>query len=404
LSHFEKICFACHAVVEDPAAFVCQKCGGVLGFRYDYSQVNWDDRFANSMWRYWRLLPISDPNKFVTLGEGGTPLLRSRLFSEQNVYLKDECRNPTGSHKDRALAVAINHAKVLGAPVSYVVSTGSTGISNAAFAARAGIESVAIMTMGTPAERAYPMFALGSHILEVDEEIDVLVDEVIRICRDRRLYLSSTSRGSNPYQSEGNKTVAFEVVESLGRAPDWMVIPVGGGGTISGIWRGFKDLYELKKIVSLPRLVGVVPRHYNALEVAFEQKLSSWDFVLELPYHNLPASMLVKLAHAYPPDGMEALLAVRESGGFFASVTDEEALEGLARIGQQEGLYVEASTSALLPVLDRMIASGNFEKNQTLVALMCGSGFRETFATKERVPLTKRTMNIEQLRTMLGQP
>ena len=403
MSHFEKRCLACHVVVADPAAFVCQQCGGVLGFRYDYSRIEWDDRFANSMWRYWRLLPIRDPNKLITLEEGRTPLLQTRLFSGQNVYLKDECRNPTGSHKDRALSVAVNHANVLGARTSFVVSTGSTGISNAAFSARAGIRSAVIMAVGTPSERIYPMFALGSHILEVNEEIDVLIDEVIRICRERKLYLSSTSRSSNPYQSEGNKTIAFEILESLGRAPDWMVIPVGGGGTIAGIWRGFKDLYELKKISSLPRLVGVVPRHYNALEAAFEQNLSDWDSISKMPYHDLPSSILVKLAHAYPPDGTEALDAVRESAGFFTSVTDEDAVESVGRIGCSTGLYVEPSTGALLPVIDKMVASGRLEKKQSLVALMCGSGFRETFVTKERVPLKKQTLNIEQLHAMLSQ-
>jgi len=355
------------------------------------------------MWRYWRLLPIRDPNKLITLEEGRTPLLQTRLFSGQNVYLKDECRNPTGSHKDRALSVAVNHANVLGARTSFVVSTGSTGISNAAFSARAGIRSAVIMAVGTPSERIYPMFALGSHILEVNEEIDVLIDEVIRICRERKLYLSSTSRSSNPYQSEGNKTIAFEILESLGRAPDWMVIPVGGGGTIAGIWRGFKDLYELKKISSLPRLVGVVPRHYNALEAAFEQNLSDWDSISKMPYHDLPSSILVKLAHAYPPDGTEALDAVRESAGFFTSVTDEDAVESVGRIGCSTGLYVEPSTGALLPVIDKMVASGRLEKKQSLVALMCGSGFRETFVTKERVPLKKQTLNIEQLHAMLSQ-
>lgn len=209
MSHFHKICLDCKAVMEDPAAFHCSTCGGLLGFRYDYTNVVWDDRFGDSMWRYWRLLPIRDPDQVMTLGEGRTPLLRSRLYKGHNVYLKDECRNPTGSHKDRPLAVAINHAKMLGATVSFVVSSGSTGIANAALAARAGIKSVVIMTAGTPVERVYPMFALGSEIIEVNSKIDTLVDELIKICRKKGLYLSSTSRASNPYQSEGSKTIAY---------------------------------------------------------------------------------------------------------------------------------------------------------------------------------------------------
>lgn len=391
------MCLVCDAVVQNEADFACPRCRGDLGFRYDFSSIDWDERFGNTMWRYWRLLPIHDPNQVVTLGEGGTPLLRSRLFSDHNVYLKDECRNPTGSHKDRALAVAITHAKTLAASVSYVVSTGSTGLSNAALASRAGLRSVVIMTKGTPVDRIYPMFALGSEIVEVAGEIDTLVDEVIKICREKRLYLSSTSRRSNPYQSEGNKTIAFEIVEKLKQAPDWMVVTVGGGGTIAGVWRGFKDLYRLKKIASLPRLVGVVPRAYNALQVAFDRNISTWNSVLELPYHNLVPSILVKLAHAYPPDGLEAIHAVRESGGFFASVTDEEALRAIARIGREEGLYVEASTSASVPVIDQMIASDKLKKDQSLVVLVCGSGFRETSATLAGLPLKKRTVTIAEL-------
>lgn len=181
-----------------------------------------------------------------------------------------------------------------------------------------------------------------------------------------------------------------------------MVVPVGGGGTISGIWHGFKDLYALHKISSLPRLAGVISKHYNILEVAFEREFSGWDQVLALPFHNLPPSILVKLAHAYPPDGMEALQAVRESGGFFASVSDEQALEGLARVGQHEGLYVEVSSAACIPVIERMIGSGRLKADETLIALMSGSGFRETFAAMERPPLIKQTVAIEQLGVTLG--
>jgi threonine synthase len=141
----------------------------------------------------------------------------SRTFGGHRVFLKDETRNPTGSHKDRPLSVAVNYARSLGAPASFVVSTGSTGISNAAFAARAGLRSIVIMPSGTPDERVYPMFALGSEIVQVEGAIDDVIDDVIRLCRASGLYLSSTSRSSNPYQAEGCKTIAYELHEQLGR-------------------------------------------------------------------------------------------------------------------------------------------------------------------------------------------
>jgi threonine synthase len=181
-----------------------------------------------------------------------------------------------------------------------------------------------------------------------------------------------------------------------------MVVTVGGGGTISGIWRGFKDLEALGKIDALPRLVGVVPNDYNALKIAFERGLASWNEVLTLPFHDLPPSILVKLAHAYPPDGMDALEAVRESGGFFAAVSDEQALSALVRVGRRDGLYVEASTSACMPVIDEMIGEGTVKTDETLVALMCGSGFRETFVTRDRIPLGKDTVTMDELATSLA--
>ncbi len=405
MAHYQVICLNCQAVQDEAAmtgpAVGCARCGGPLGFRYDYQDVRWDGRFGRTMWRYWRLLPVPEPTHLVTLGEGGTPLLPSRMLTRARVYLKDETRNPTGSHKDRPLSVAINHARRMGATASFVVSTGSTGISNAALAARAGLKSVVLMTQGTPAARVYPMYALGSQVVEVQGAIDDVIEQVIQLCRRHGLYLSSTSRASNPYQAEGNKTIAYELVEELGRAPDWVVVPVGGGGTLAGLLRGFQDLQRLGHVERLPRLVGVVPRDYNALEVAFQRGLTRWEEVLALPYHECPPSILVKLAHSYPPDGMEALEAVRACGGLFLSVTDEEALAAQEACGRQEGLYVEPSTGAALAGAARLLQGGGVRPEETVVVLVSGSGFRENFVTMERRPLEKRTITVQELETVL---
>jgi len=401
MNHFQTFCLNCETLQNDPAAFHCTVCGGPIDFRYRYDTVSWDNRFRDNMWRYWRLLPVADPDQIVTLNEGGTPLLPSHAYGNYQAYLKDETRNPTGSHKDRPLSVAINHGRAIGADLSVVVSTGSTGISNAALAARAGMRSVVVMTEGTPAERLYPMFALGSTLVEVRGDIDRLVDQVITICRQQGLYLSSTSRSSNPFQSEGNKTIAYEIVEDLGRAPDWMVVPAGGGGTIAGIWRGFCDLQALDKISSMPKMIGVVPKDYNALEVAFGRCLERQEEFLALPYQNPPPSILVKLAHRYPPDGMEALRAVRAAQGFFLSVTDEEAMMAQQEVGRKEGLYVEPSTGACLAGATKLLASGRVHPQDIVVVLVSGSGFRETFVTMERRPFVKHSTTTEELAAIL---
>ena len=380
----------------------CGVCAGPLGFQYSYDDVTWDDRFAGTMWRYWPMLPVDGPDGAVTLDEGGTPLLPARNFEGQRVYLKDETRNPTGSHKDRSLSVAITHAKAVGADVSVIVSTGSAGISNAALAARAGMRSAVVMTEGTPPERLYPMYGLGAVLLEVKAQIDPIVEGVISICREQGLYLSTTSRNSNPYQCEGNKTIAYEIVEELGRAPDWVVVPVGGGGTVSGIWRGFRDCQALGLIDTLPGMIGVVPRDYNALEVAVERGLEQWEEVLSLNYDDRPTSILVKLAHSYPPDGLEALETIRSSNGFFISVTDEEALSAQEACGRKEGLFVEPSTGACLAGTTRLMNSGRVGPEDVVVAIVSGSGYRETACTMVERPLATQAIGIEELSATLS--
>ena len=404
MSHYRPLCSDCQAFEEDPAALVCSACGGYLEFHYDYAAAVWDGRFKGNMWRYWPLLPVPDPERIATLGEGGTPLLHTRSYAGfDRVYVKDETRNPTGSHKDRSLSVGINHARAVGARASIVLSTGSAGISNAALAARAGMGSVVVMSAGTPPQRLYPMYALGAVLVEVEGEVDVIVERVTSACREQGLYPNTTTRSANPYQSEGNKTVAYEIVEDLGHAPEWVVVPVGGGGTIAGIWRGFKDLELMGGIPALPRMIGVVPRDYNGLETAFERGLEKREDLLALPFHDPPPSILVKLAHPYPPDGVDALRAVRASRGFFLSVSDAEALEAQSRIGRSEGLYVEPSSGASLAGLTKLLESGRIERRETVVAVVSGSGYRETFLTMEQRPLQKKLATLEELPAVLAQ-
>ena len=401
MSHYETYCLNCGEVQLDPYPFVCAVCGGLLGFRYDDASVRWDERFARSMWRYWRLLPVGNIDDLVHLDEGGTPLLPSRTFADARVWLKDETRNPTGSHKDRPLSVAVNNARAIGAPTSFVVSTGSTGISNAAFAARAGLRSVVIMPTGTPDERVYPMFALGSDIVRIEGAIDEVIDDVIRLCRSAGLYLSSTSHSSNPYQAEGCKTIAYELQEQLGSVPEWIVVPVGGGGTLSAIWRGYQDLLRLGHISQTPKMVGVLPEHYNALEVAFVRGFTDWESVLDLPYDNPPPSILVKLAHSYPPDGMEAIEAVRASGGHFIPVSDVESLAAQTELAHGDGLYVEPSTGACVAGVKKLLSGSLVRGDDTIIALISGSGFRETFVTAEMRPLRSQVVAADQLGEVL---
>jgi threonine synthase len=267
------------------------------------------------------------------------------------------------------------------------------------------MRSVIVVASGAPAARIYPVHALGATLLEADGQVDEVIERVEDAARQRGFYVSSTCRTSNPYQAEATKTIAYEIVEELGRAPDWMVVPIGGGGTVAGIWRGFLDLRELGRISSLPRLLGVVASDYNAIEVGYrlgaETRGSPWSFIPE--GHRPPPTILVKIAHVYPPDGVEALQAVRASDGIVVSVGDEDALTAQLELGRREGLYVEPSSAAVLPALERAVEAADVEADETVVVMLSGSGFRETFVSMERRPLQARPVPLAELAETLAE-
>ena len=394
-------CLLCGAAQGDAAAIACAVCAGPLGFAYTGDAAP-DPAAGSTMWRHWRLLPVRRREDAVTLGEGGTPLLPSNLERRVRLCWKDETRNPTGSHKDRALALALSHARQVGAALSLVVSAGSTGLSNAAYAARAGLPSVTLIPQGAPAARLYPLAVYGSRLIEVAGGIDELIAAARLLAGRRGIYVASTTRASNPVQSEAAKTIAHEIVEQLGDAPDWMLVPVGGGGTVAGLWRGFQEASRLGRTTRLPRLAGVVPRAYDALATSLRAGIAEAAAFAALPYRDDVPTLLIKLSHAHPPDGLEALAAIRESGGTVLAVDDEAAVAGSERIARADGLYLEPSAGVLAPALDRLLADAIIEAGASVVGLACGSGFRETFVLERRAPLQMERIALADLAAALA--
>ena len=339
-----------------------------------------NDRSLNSaMWRFRsRLSGLSEGAEPVSLGEGGTPMIRSRLLPGQDLQLKDETRNPTGSHKDRALAMAATDARHRRADTMVVVSAGSTGLSTAAYAAHAGLRAIIVAPAEAPVQRIAPLVWLGARVVRVEAPIDLLIEEVDRLAATIGLYNASTVRAVNPVQAEAGRTIAYELAEAPGGAPDWLVVPVGGGGTIAAIHAGFKDLLAEGSIGSLPRLLGVVPTRYDTLLHAFRDGPVALGGFFERPAPSGGPTVLSKIAHDHPPDGVHALEALWESDGDVIAVSDEEALAAVSEIGATDGLFVEPSSSVILPALRQFSARGGIRPGARVVALACGSGFRET--------------------------
>lgn len=366
----------------------CSACGGDIEFIYNLDEVRLD-RELPGIWRFIDLLPVEPEVEVVTLGEGWTPLLPARLGSALGVRLhwKWEGANPTGSQKDRGLAVAVAKGKALGFTAAIIASTGSAGLSSAAYAARAGMRHAVLVSRDAPAARVFPMAALGSSVFEVDGTIEDTLELLALATSRLGAYETTTYRRANPYQSEGAKTLGYEIVLQHGSVPDWVVVPVGGGGTLASVWRAFQDLHRLGVIDRFPKLAGVQPAAYNALQIAEQQGLTTDEELRAIPFPATPPTLLVKLQHTYPYDGAEALAAIRASGGAVHAVTDEEAVEAVLRIGARDGIYAEPSSAVVLPAIEWLLKEGRMQPGESVVAVLTGSGHRETHALIGRYAL-----------------
>jgi len=354
----------------------CGICPGDFAFEYRNATPNLPDR-PRGLWDYADLLPVREPQNAVTLGEGGTPLLLARQDHGCRLHWKLESQNPTGSQKDRALSVAMTVARESGFRRTFIVSTGSAGLACAAYAARAGLACLVIVPQYTPPERLLPIQALGAEILEVKGTFREIGALAIRLERSG-LYNATTERAVNPFQAEAPKTIAYEIAAQLGRAPDWVVVPVGGGATLAGIGQGFHDLVRFGRADRMPRLVSVQPRAFNTLETAWTSGIATQDELNAIGCDEAVATVAINLKCGVPADGAAVLEALRQSDGIAVSVTDADALGGQAALGRGEGIFCEPSSAILSAAIKRLVVTESvIRADDVVVGVITGSGLRE---------------------------
>jgi threonine synthase len=311
------------------------------------------------------------------------------------LWWKWEGGNPTGAQKDRGLAVAIAKGREFGYGTAIIASTGSAGLSSAAYAARAGLRHAVLVSRNAPRARVLPMAVLGSTIFEVDGTIEDTLELLAAASSRLGAYETTTYRRANPYQSEGTKTLGYEIFLQYGRVPDWIVVPVGGGGTLGSVWRAFRDLRDLGRTDRMPKIAGVQPAAYNALQIAERRGFATDADLRAIAWGDVPPTVLVKLAHTYPYDGAEALAAIRESGGAVCVATDAEALDAQRRIGATDGLYAEPSAAVALVAVEQLVQEGHIRPEETVVAVLTGSGHRETNVLVERAAVPTEPITVE---------
>ncbi len=386
-------CYDCQArPSRESASFRCEKCGGLLEVRYDLSHIKpkWDSR-PLSVWRYKELLPIDNERSIVSMGEGGTGLHHCQRLGKKvglrHLYVKNEGENPTGSFKDRGMTVAISKAVEQKRKRVVCASTGNTSASLAAYSAKAGLDCIVFVPKGKIAPgKMVQVIIYGARIVEVDGDFDKALETVMKLVGERNdLYLMNSV---NPYRLEGQKTLGFEVHDQLdGNDPDTVILPVGNGGNISAIWKGFKELKSLRKSKHDPRMIGI-----QASKAAPIVRTIKSNGTRVLPIAN-PETVATAIRIGAPVNGPKVLGAIRESGGTAETVTDAEILDAQSELARTEGIFVEPASAASIAGLKKMIDQGALDKTDRIVCVTTGHGLKDP-SIIEKLPSSKQFYNL----------
>lgn len=355
-------------------------CGSPLLVRYDLAKAKTEldkSSFAGripSLWRYRELLPLEDEAHLISLGEGYTPLLDANNLAGElglsRVWIKDEAHNPTGSFKDRGLSVAVSRAKELGVTKAAIPSAGNAGGSFAAYAARAGIEAHVFMPRDTPIANQIEVAQYGAKLTLVDG----LINDCGRIIAEKKASEGwfDVSTLKEPYRVEGKKTMGYEIAEQLGwRLPDVIVYPTGGGTGLIGMWKAFAELEELGWIgAKRPRMVSVQASGCAPIVKAFHENKSTAE-----PW---PNGQTVASGLRVPQAVGDFLMlrAIRESAGTALSVSDEEMLAEIPRVGKAEGIFFCPEGAASVAALRRLVESGWIKRGEEVLIFNTASGLK----------------------------
>ncbi|NEP06450.1 MULTISPECIES: threonine synthase [Okeania] len=313
---------------------------------------------------YRSYLPVTEETPVITLQEGNTPLIPVPTIAHQiggqvEVFIKYDGLNPTGSFKDRGMTLAISKAKEEGAKAVICASTGNTSAAAAAYARRGGMRAFVIIPDGYVALGKLAQALLyGAEVLAIKGNFD----QALEIVRDvAAKYPVTLVNSVNPYRLEGQKTGAFEVVDTLGDAPDWLCIPVGNAGNITAYWMGFCQYHQIGKCDRLPQMMG--------FQAAGAAPIVQGHPVVQ------PETVASAIRIGNPASWEKAVAAQQASQGSFTAVTDEEILEAYRLLASNEGIFCEpasaASVAGLLKVKDQV------PRGAKVVCVLTGHGLKD---------------------------
>lgn len=359
---------------------------GILEVEYDYDairqQISPESLAVStnfSQFRYRPLLPVQPESKPPALNVGWTPLVDGPRLAKQTgvarLLVKDESRQPTGSLKDRASALAVMKAREAGAKIVTTASTGNAAAALAGMCAASGMECVIFVPKSAPKAKVAQLLAYGAQVYLVDGSYDQAFELCLQAAEKYGWYNRNT--GFNPYMAEGKKTAAYEICEQLNwQVPDQVFVSVGDGCIISGMYKGFADLLELGWISRLPRLMGVQSEGSDYMCRAFEQQA---DIVTFPPIK--ADTVADSISAGLPRDRIKAARGVQKTGGSWLRVTDNSILAAIPQLAGSTGIFAEPAAAAPLAGLQAAKAAGLTSESDTVVLLVTGNGLKDADAT-----------------------
>jgi threonine synthase len=323
--------------------------------------------------RYRDRLPITEKTPMVDLKEGSTPLVPSRNIGPAlglaRLFFKYEGMNPTGSFKDRGMVVAVAKAIEEGARVLVCASTGNTSASAAAYAASQRLRAIVVVPAGEIAlNKLAQALMYGAKVVQIKGNFDDALATVRDLAEN---YPVALVNSVNPYRIEGQKTAAFEIVEELGEAPDYLILPVGNAGNITAYWKGFKEELAAGHSTQLPRMVGAQAE--GAAPIVRGQVVEK------------PKTVATAIKIGNPASWEGATTARDESGGSIEAVSDTEILQAQIQLASSEGLFAEPASVAPLALLVRLVQEGRIERDSTTVIVLTGSGLKDPEAALSNI-------------------
>lgn len=381
----------------DSKHYICPLDQGNLDILLDYENIRQNYKISDikissefSMWRYLPLLPVDMPKGENTplTSVGWTPIYSPKALSEvlniKHFWVKDESKNPTASFKDRASAVVVARAREINAEVIVTASTGNAGAALAGMSAAIGQKAVIFAPKTAPPAKVAQLLVYGAQVLLVDGNYDQAFDLSVEVSKEFGWYCRNT--GYNPFTAEGKKTAAFEIWEQIILANNvsktlCVFVSVGDGNIISGLHKGFKDLVALGWLENMPRIFGVQSSGSSAIANAF---FSGKEEILPVKAQTIADSISVDL----PRDGVRALRAARDTNGAYIIVEDEEIIKAISSLGKV-GIFAEPAGAASYAGVCKARKEGLIDCDSTVVALVTGSGLKDTKAAMQAVPEAK---------------